>query len=202
MTGTTPGVAVATGRTIPYFGILGKQQRVGSALAIAVDPRNPGTVYVAWGDGASGPEQTLHLRRSSDGGATWSDDLRTVAGATNPGLAVNSQGTVGFLYQMWKSGRWETHFEMGEANLLLANVPDAAGPYTGENPLGDYANVVAVGPAFYGAFSALNTPDPANFPQGVRFQRNVDPTTKKLRDFGNKNDVGESIDPFFFTVRP
>jgi hypothetical protein len=201
MTGTTPGVAVVSGRTIPYLASLGKQ-RVGSALAIAVDPRNHDTVHVAWGDGASGPEQTLHLRRSADGGATWTGDLRAIPAATNPCLAVNAQGTLGFLYQMWKNGWWETHFELGAANLVLANVPDAAGTYIGTNPLGDYANAVAVGPTFYGVFSAFNTPDPAHFPLGVRFQRNVDPARKKLRDLGNKNDVAESIDPFFFTARP
>lgn len=202
MTGNTPGVVVVSGRTIPYFGILGQKQRVGSALAIAVDPRNPANVYLAWGDGASGPEQTLHLRRSTDAGATWSDDLRTIPAATNPCLAVNGEGKLGFLYQMLKGGRWETHVEIGGNDFLLASTPDFAGPsYTGENPLGDYANLVALGPTFYGVFSALNTPDPANFPQGVRFQRNVDPATKKLRDLGNKNDVPESIDPFFFTVK-
>ena len=82
----------------------------------------------------------------------WSGDLKTVVPATNPGLAINTLGQVGFLYQKLVSGKWETHFEyLSDAfttstNVLLANVPDSAGPgYSGVNPIGDYANVIAVG---------------------------------------------------------
>ena len=50
-------------------------------------------VYLAWCDGAvtAASPFTLHLRQS-DGGATWTADLRTIANVTNPGLAVNVQG--------------------------------------------------------------------------------------------------------------
>jgi len=45
----------------------------------------------------------------------------------------------------------------------------------------------------------LNTPDRANFPQGVTFQRAANFTTKTLND-GAGNPVAISIDPFYFTV--
>jgi hypothetical protein len=210
MTGPSPGVSVAAGRTFPFLDTLGSQ-RVGSTLAIAVDPSNRDVVYVAWGEGNSGPNQELHLRRSIDGGAMWSADLRVIANATNPGLAVNSLGVVGFLYQRNTGGmnaRWETHFEYsdngfttGQTDVLIANLPDQVGSYGGVNPIGDYANVVAAGKNFYGVFSGFNLADTANFPQGVSYLRNHDFAAKKLRNVANSADVAESIDPFFFRVR-
>jgi len=79
-----------------------------------VDPRTSSRVYVAWADYPGGnPPYTLHVRRSDDRGATWSAaDLITIANATNPALAVNSDGQVGFLYQQVTGAapqRWETH---------------------------------------------------------------------------------------------
>ena len=40
--------------------------------------------------------------------------------------------------------------------------------------------MMAVGTSFFGASRANNTPDPANFPQGVTYLRNHDFATKKL----------------------
>lgn len=209
MTGASTGVAVAAAQVFPYFDYLGSQ-RVGSNVAIAVDPTNRDVVYVAWGEGTSGPTQALHLRRSTDGGRTWSSDLRVIPTATNPCLAVNSQGVVGFMYQRLVgtdplTARWETHFESSSngfatagTDLLLANVPEH-GP--GGNSIGDYANVVAVGKNFYGVFSGANTANLANFPQGVTYQRNVDWTRQRLRNVANTADVATSVDPFFFRVR-
>jgi len=48
--------------------------------------------------------------------------------------------------------------------------------------LGDYLHLMAIGNDFYGVFSANNTPDPANFPNGVVFQRNHSTATKTLFD--------------------
>ncbi len=129
------GVLVATGVTFPFNNLLGTQ-RVGSQLAIAVDPRDSDTVYVAWGDGASGASYTLHLRRSSDGGVTWSGDLRTIVAATNPCLAINQLGTVAFLYQRLVNpgtgDHWQTHLERSvdgfvtlPDDAILADVPDS-----------------------------------------------------------------------------
>ena len=175
-----------------------------------MDPRDSNTVYVAWGDG-SGATYTLHLRRSSDGGVTWSGDLRTVVAATNPCLAINQLGTVAFMYQRLVNpgagDRWQTHLERsvdGFATLpsdaILADVPDNNGSYTGTNPIGDYACLLAVGNDFYGVFSGNNTPDLANFPNGVIYQRNADFVTQTLLALDNVTPVAVSIDPFFFHV--
>ena len=47
-----PGVRVATGVSVFFGGPLLGNQRVGSRIAIAVDPNNSQRVYLAWGDGA------------------------------------------------------------------------------------------------------------------------------------------------------
>ena len=206
-----PGQRVVTGVSFPG-GNLGTQ-RVGiSQVSIAVDPTDSRIVYVAWGDGTSAAGFTLHVRRSLDRGQTWSADLRTITGATNPALAVNSQGAAGFLYQQLGNpgggDRWRTHFELSTdrfatppTDFLLADVPDQNGSYGASNPIGDYDHVMAVGATFYGIFSGNNTPDLANFPHGVTYLRNADFTTHVLTDLAS-NPVAVSIDPFFFTVKP
>jgi len=157
------------------------QERVGLALVIAVDPRNSRTVYLAWVD-KQGSSQTLHLRRSDDGGQTWgSGDLLTVSNATNPGLAVNSLGEVALMYQqltdVGAEQRWETHVRLllgrriwdglafvNNRDLVLASAP-ATVPRAHHLPfLGDYLGLVSVGRDFYGVFSACNIPDLVNFP--------------------------------------
>jgi hypothetical protein len=200
---------VVTGVSIPALSTLLGTQRIGSHLAIAVDPRQSSTVYLAWADGTSAADYTIHLRRSTNSGVSgsWSGDLRAVVQGINPALAVTDQGQVGFLYQRLVSSasgdRWETHLEISDdglfaapTDMVLADVPDANGSYTGVNPIGDYASLIAVGNTFYGAFSANNTPDLANFPQGVTYQRNADFAAKQLKDLSN-NPVPVSIDPFF-----
>jgi len=205
--GGVAGMRVVTGTTVVFNQLLGNQ-RTGGQAAIAVDPNNSNTVYIAWGDGTP---FTLHLRRSTDQGATWSADLRTVSSATNPGLAITSTGKVGFMYQRLTSpsggNRWETHLEQSTdgfasavTDIILANVPDSLGSYSGPNPIGDYANLVAVGKNFYGVFSAFNTPATANFPAGVTYQRNANFTTNQLLALDGTTVVAGSIDPFFFSV--
>lgn len=209
------GVRVATGLKMTWLGDLG-QERVGSQLSIAVDPRDSQIVYVAWGDGLNPANFTLHVRASMDGGKTWSTtDLNTVASATNPALAINEEGEVGFLYQKLVSpgtckgggtgvACWETHFERGrktdwkDLRRPLANVPDNLGSF----PLGDYDHVLALGKKFYGAFSASNYPDKSNFySDEVKYRRHVDWSTHKLyADAAHTIVVAPSVDPFFFVV--
>ena len=55
------------------------------------------------------------------------------------------------------------------------------------------------GNEFRGVFSANNSPDFANFPQGVTYQRAANFNTKTLND-GSGNPVAVSIDPFYFSV--
>lgn len=188
-------------------GLLGTQ-RVGSQLAIAVDPTDRKSVFVAWGD--STPFK-LHVRHSTDGGQTWGEDLRSIASSTNPGLAINSRGKVAFLYQQLGNpgtgNRWRTHLERSADNfatvedLILADVPDSAGTYRGSNPIGDYDTVIAVNKDFYGDFSALNTANIDNFPNGVIYQRYADFALHQLyADPGHTISVRDSIDPFFFHI--
>jgi hypothetical protein len=207
---TLAGKRVMIGVSRTALGNLLGTQRVGGQCAIAVDPRNSSIVYIAWADGTTGANQTVHVRHSTDRGVTWdSADIRTVATATNPGLAINQHGTVAVMYQQLHNpgsgNRWNTRLESWDAslgsptNVSLADVPDSNGAYGGPNPIGDYCGLVAVGKNFYGIFSANNTPDTANFPSGVSYQRNHNFTTHTLTDLAN-NPVGVSIDPFFVKV--
>ena len=210
-----PGRLVATGRTVPWMNAnqpaFGQERFVGSNITIAVDPRNSFTVYIAWADRVGATGYTLHVRRSTDRGQTWSAaDLRTITNATNPALAINSRGKVGFLYQQLTgtgaSQRWVTHFErttddwVTTDDLVLANVP-ANAPAAQFTPyIGDYVHLMAIGKHFYGIFSANNTPNMANFPNGIQYQRNANFTTNTLLALDGMTPVLVSIDPFFFKV--
>jgi hypothetical protein len=210
-----PGVRVAQEVPIPWLGTLLGHQRIGSSLSIAVDPRDHRTVYLAWAGGTDAAHYTIHVRRSTDSGTTWSNDVRSVVQATNPQLAINEDGDVAFLYQRLHNpgsgNRWHTHVEITDRErafssfdeVVLADIPDdnGAGPTLNPtNPLGDYAGLIAVGRTFYGVFCGNNTPDLGNFPCGVRYQRNHDFATHQLFDVSGLNPVIPSYDPFFFSV--
>lgn len=203
-----PGRRIVQGIKFNFNGVIG-QQRVGGDVAIAVDPTNSATVYLAYAD-LQGKVYTLHVRSSTDRGATWSaNDLRTIPNATNPALAINSAGKVAFLYQelagKGASQRWVTHVQqttdgVNWNDLILATVPAANPPRQFHPYIGDYEHLLAVGTDFYGIFSASNIPDQANFPNGVTYQRNADFTTHTLLALDSSTHVPVSIDPFFFTV--
>ena len=211
--GTTPGIRVATGLTQSLTKL--GTQRVTSPLSIAVHPTDSNILYVAFAEGSTAATYTMHVRNSTDGGSNWSGDLFTVASATNPSLAVNNVGEAGLLYQKLAgsdtSPRFESHFVLSpdgrfsaasNKDILLANVPTDAGPlYSGENPIGDYTGLMAVGKTFYGVFSANNTPDTANFHSSLVYPRNHSFMTHTLTDLmGAAVDI--SVDPFFFSVTP
>ena len=200
------GRRVVTGVQFTWNGTLG-QERLGGDLSIAVDPTNSSIVYIAFCDVQSGV-YTIHVRRSTDRGATWSADLKTIANGKNPALAINAAGRVGFAYQRvtgsGATARWETHLELTNdafttsSDLVLATVP-ATTPAPQFLPyIGDYMHMMAVGNNFYGVFSANNTPTLANFPQGVTFLRNHDFATGRLLALDGTTVVPSSIDPFFF----
>jgi len=188
------------------------QQRLGGALSIAVDPRagQSGRVYLAWGTVETASGFTVHVRRSQDRGVTWSAaDLLTLARTTNPALAINNQGVIGLLYQQLtgtgQNLRWETHFRRTTdgtiwSDLTLASTPASRPPKDFDPYLGDYDHLVAVGRDFFGIFSANNTPDRANFPNGVVYQRNADFNTRRLLGVNGQTTVATSMDPFFFRV--
>jgi hypothetical protein len=208
-----PGRLVATGLNIPFenfshsdFG----QERQGSNLSCAVDPANSSRVYVAWADKA-GTTYTLHVRRSTDRAVTWSADIHTVPNATNPALAMNQDGVLGFLYQEVAGAggplagqRWVTHFQRTVTDFsttddqVLATVPAGTPPPQFLPYVGDYLHLLAIGSDFFGVFSANNTPNNANFPKGVTYQRNASFATNQLLAVDNATPVAASIDPFFF----
>jgi hypothetical protein len=202
------GVRVVQNSKFNFDDSLGAE-RTGGAVSIAVDPTNSSVVYVSWADNQPAG-YTIHLRRSTDRGRTWSSsDLRTIVKATNPALAVNASGKLAFLYQqLTGSGaaqHWQTHVQRSSDGLnwqdtLLADVP-ANNPAKQFDPyIGDYCHVLSVGKDFFGIFSASNFPDPANFPNGVVYQRNHDFDTKKLFDVDGHTPIAVSIDPFFFKL--
>jgi hypothetical protein len=211
-----PGRLVARGVRIPFnrngTATTG-QQRIGGTLSVAVDPRpnQSGTVYLAWADQQPPAFLVLHVRRSTDRGVTWSPaDLLTVPNAINAALAINSAGRIGLLYQQLagtgSTRRWVTHFRLSASganwdDLVLCTTPADVPAKTFDPYLGDYDHLVAVGTDFHGIFSASNTPDMANFPNGVTYQRNADFATHRLLALDNTTPVPPSIDPFFFKVR-
>src|SRR6478609_501458 len=164
------GRLVATGVQFTWNGSLG-HDRLGGDLSIAVDPSNSSIVYIAF-CGVQGGSYTIHVRRSTDRGQTWSADLKTVSSAKNPALSIAANGKVGLAYQrVTGSGttqRWDTHVELTTDNfgttqdLVLASVPANTPAPTFLPYIGDYMHMMAVGNTFYGVFSANNLPDPAN----------------------------------------
>lgn len=65
-------------------------------------------------------------------------------------------------------------------DTILANVPADAPVQQFLPYLGDYDYLLAVGNEFRGVFCASNSPDRANFPQGVNYQRAANFDTKTL----------------------
>jgi hypothetical protein len=187
------------------------QQRIGGTISIAVHPNNSSIVYLAWGDRQPNSFLTIHVRRSTDRGVTWSGpgDLVTIPNATNAALAITGAGVIGLLYQQvtgtGAGQRWVTHLQRSPNgvvwnDLVLANVPATTPVKTFDPYLGDYDHLVAVGQRFLGIFSTNNTPDMANFPNGVTYQRNANFNTHTLLNVNNSSPVSASIDPFFFRL--
>jgi hypothetical protein len=205
-----PGRLVVKGVSIPWSNspTLG-QERIGSTLSLAVDPNNSSTLYVGWADhGSKGDVYTLHVRKSTDRGATWTaKDLpnTTIRNATNIALAVADNGVAGLLYQQLTGSRWITHLVQSNSDFatiqdtVLANVPANAPNEQFLPYLGDYDYLLPLRNEFRGVFCANNTPDLGNFPQGVTYQRAADFSRKTLTD-GSGNSVAISIDPFYFSV--
>jgi hypothetical protein len=203
------GQRVASGRTVVWNAMMG-QERLGADSAIAVDPTDSNVVWVAWGDRPSvGRRWTIHVSRSSDGGRTWSADLRTVERGKNPGMAVNADGQLGFSCQRVRgrggTRHWVTTFEVTGDGWTTPVEPTILHAAAASRPvhtflpyLGDYARLVSVGTDYCGVFSGSNEPVRDNFPNGVSYQRNVDWDAQRLLDLDGTTTVPESIDPFFF----
>ncbi len=206
------GFRVGSSVTLPWqngVNFIG-QERGGNHVAIAVDPKDSSTVYLAWADFPGGnPPLTMHLQRSTTRGTSWSSDLRTIDNCINPALAIDEEGRVGFLYQtLTNSGStWETRLEVSHNGFagswsthVLSSTPSNAPARTFFPYLGDYVRLLAVDRTFYGVFCANNTPDRKNFPCGVVYQRNANFTTHTLLELDDVTPVPISIDPFFFKL--
>jgi hypothetical protein len=201
------GQRVATNRFMRFNAIMG-QERLGADLSIAVDPVDSSTVWIAWCDrvgGLAGTDWTLHVVRSTDRGRTWSADVRTVTNAKNPSLAINSNRLLGLVYQQFTGTQWVTRLELTAdawatpAEVHVLHQAPSATPARVFLPyIGDYIRLLAVGPQFFGVFSGNNTPDMANFPSGVTYQRGADWNTHTLLNTDGATPVAASIDPFFF----
>ena len=197
------------------------QERLSLSLAVATHPAAPDNVIVAWVDlriGQGGASPQLHVIRSRDGGATWSDDLLTIPNAITPELAMDESGTAGLLYRQHvveEDGerRWLTVFTRlvdgvpDEAPIVLANTADTVAvhdaPYHG-----DYSGLVAAGGYFHGVFSAFNPPIEENFLVQPDYDRHVEgDSLYQLSPFerGTRPDpvccTAPSIDPFYFRIR-
>ncbi len=189
----------------PSFG----NDRYGPDLAIAVDPDDVDRLYIVYMTGTVASDAVLHLRRSLDGGQTWSPDLRAVPTAKNPSLAINSRGAVGFVYQQVVGGNWVTVLETSDSGFQSGFVSHtlAITPTGSPTPasvmatyLGDYIKLLCAGEDFFGVFCAGNQPVKSNFPSGVIYQRNANWATQTLLATDNVTPVAASIDPFFFKL--
>ena len=180
---------------------MGSQARNPNQIALAVDPKDSRVVYYVYGDvgGAEGDLLTLHLGRWSDiNGVRTVIELLTVPNSLNPALAVAKSGRIGFAYQRYDAGNWQTHIQLSSSDhlswrdvRLTGSSPDAEPiPHCGwTSPyLGDYMDIATVGETFYGTFSFNNNP--------VR-----NPNAVYLRD---KTLLGTAVpytvDPFFYKV--
>jgi len=174
--------------------------RLNNDCNIAVDPTNSSVVYLTWCDNTTS-DYTLRVRKSTNRGVDWSDDLLTVPNATLATMTINSGGTVGLMYQQLVSKKMETHFRTTNNG---GRWDDTLMARTKPSPkfAGDYGRLVTVGLDFYGSFPAMNSPDPRNFfPNGggtVRFQRNT--RGKFLIGLDGRTRIPESVDLFFVKV--
>lgn len=210
-----PGFRVKTCALYPMpadtmYGSFGNERRIRSELSIAVSQTDPAHVYVAWADSVPGrvAHLTLHFASSTDRGATWTTAPFSVDSATNPALAVASDGAVGILYQHLASRngapRWEVCFALSTDGLAssptcsrLADTPAGAPTVEAQPYLGDYLTLEARGRNFFGIFSASNDLSHSTFWPDFGVQRRYkDGLPIDLQG----NPVPISIDPYFVRV--
>jgi hypothetical protein len=214
-TTTVPGQNVVT--STPVSDTFGSSATLGNEwwggdLYLTIDPNNSARVYISYSDSKTGADRTLHLRRSTDSGQTWDPDLLTTASAKNAAIAVNSHGTIAYLYQLLSGTspnlRWQTHLRRSTNDgttwddVTLADFPaQGTGSPGGSRIIGDYLNMVAMGKNFYGVFSSYNDLANATFPVGVTWARNTTPpgsATPHLLGLDGTTIITPSIDSFFF----
>ena len=194
----------------------GQERRIMMDLGIAVHPTEPTKLVIAWAERSpTTPTHTaLHFANSQDGGSTWTTSPWVVDHATNPTLAIASDGALGVLYQELKTeegvDKWRTQIAISTNSLattptirLLASVV-ATDPHRSDNPyLGDYMHLEAVGRNFYGVFAASNNRKTGVFPNlcPISVCSSQRPYNADGMPVDNANNaVPVSIDPYFFRV--
>jgi Domain of unknown function DUF11 len=199
-------------------------QRLGADCDVAINPAQPGVVYVAYTEVLNGVP-VIRVQSSADSGASFSL-VYSITNAAIPALAVTTDGKLGLLYTMTSlkhqsfrnfGKNLEVHFlkaiggkfTPGNFNdRILAMWPNN-NPIRSSNPyIGDFFSLKAVGYSFFGAFCASGDPQPGNFPSGVFYQRNVKVSGSLKKNFSlsssgtladlSGNAVAPSIDPFVF----
>ena len=136
--------------------------------------------------------------------------MRTITNVKNPSLAVNDEPTgrpalpAVHRHPLGDAARTGSNAWATTAATVvpLHTAPSTTPARTFLPYLGDYARLLAVGTNFFGVFCGNNTPDPANFPSGIAYQRNANWTTHTLLSTDNTTPVAPSIDPFFFQWTP
>src|SRR5262245_18125882 len=194
------------------------QERIGSDIAIAVDPNNANHVVVVYGD-APGPNDAgiaqLVVRESTDGGATWSQELHRTPSSIRsalPGLAILPNGAIGLLYASYDPATnvlsqhllTTTDDFATTKDITLASQTNSLPTANGDDPyIGDFFDLTSRGNTFYGIFSASNADDGTNaLFKNVTFNRDFTGTpgtsSFQLTD-ATGNAIPFSIDPFFFS---
>jgi hypothetical protein len=192
------------------------QERIGSDIAIAVDPNNANHVVVVYGDAPGANDAgiaQLVLKESTDGGATWSQEkYRTPSSVRSalPGLAILPNGAIGLLYASYDpvtnvlSQHLLTTTDDSTNDITLARQTNSLPTANGDDPyIGDFFDLTSRGNTFYGIFSASNADDGTNaLFQNVTFNRDFTgtPGTSSFRlTDATGNAIPFSIDPFFFS---
>src|SRR5215467_817327 len=184
-------------------------ERLGSGLAIGVDPNNGRKVFVAFDVVSGGSTRTIVVR-SLDGGLSWTQVFTTTVQSGLPSLSVAANGTVGLLYTTLENGMLVTHF-VQTTNDFATIQDEVLSRFVSNNPvkafdpyIGDFQDLQAIDNIFFGTFSASNNANGtlAVFPQGITFLRNFTGTPNQpnfqLTNLAGGN-VSASIDPFFFS---
>jgi hypothetical protein len=191
------------------------QERIGSDIAIAVDPNNANHVVVVYGD-APGPDDAnlvqLVVTESTDGGTTWNQKFTTSSAIRSalPGLAILPNGAIGLLCASYDpttnelSEHLVTTTNATTTDVTLASQTNSLPTANGDDPyIGDFFDLTGIGNTFYGIFSASNADDGTNASlMNVTFNRRFTGTpgtsSFQLID-ATGNAIPFSIDPFFFS---
>jgi hypothetical protein len=192
------------------------QERVGSDVAIAVDPNNAKHVLVVStnAQGATRGQLQLVVSESTDGGETWLQKFLTSSAtrSAQPALAILANGAMGLLYDNYDpaTDRLSQHLLTTTDDFATTNDVSLASesnkiPLSTQQALyvGDFFDLTGIGNTFYGVFSAsnVNNGTDAVF-KNTTFTRNFigkpGESSFKLIDTSG-NAVDPSIDPFFFS---